>query len=110
TACSIDSHTYFATPFTAIASARQLSQFVVIDIERDQINHDVQKSKTNNSAREMQAKKNNQPQHHISQRFLTVSVWVMRTNPLHQASFDETTMHTRTHLGHILHEGDIALG
>jgi len=72
---------YWRNPFSPFTSAKQLSEFTVIDVEK---NRDTMKS-----------------------RFCQADVYLMKNNDMMGS---DTQLHCRTHLGHILSAGDVVLG
>ncbi|CAH8434939.1 unnamed protein product [Heterobilharzia americana] len=89
--CHVDSKAYFSSPFTSITTQKRLSPFVVLEIEAEEEERLVQKT-------------------------FTISVWVMRdpSDGADLAQLDSESgdgmIHTRSHLGRILHPGDKVLG
>jgi len=72
---------YWRTPFGAFCSAKQLSDFTVLDTEK---NHETMKS-----------------------RFCQADVYLMRNNDM---SGSDAHFHCRSHLGHIISPGDTVKG
>lgn len=72
---------YWRNPFSAFSSAKQLSEFTVIDVEKN-------------------------PET-IKSRFCQADVYLMRNNDMMGS---DTQFHCRTHLGHILSAGDTVVG
>lgn len=99
----VDGATYFASPFTAITSQSQLRSFVVVEIEESKRGAMEEKLPVPVGAR-------------LSKRHRAVSLWLMRLNQdLTVAggqvdSNEDGMMHARSHLGHILREGDTVNG
>ncbi|CAM0512214.1 unnamed protein product [Fasciola hepatica] len=97
--CWVDGSSYFANPFTAIASQKQFSPFVIVEIEED----DDRTEKSSTGTAPVGAR--------ISQRHRSASVWLMRLNQkLDEDDPQGGLVHTRTHLGHIIHVGDTVRG
>merc|ERR1719369_1342973 len=46
----------------------------------------------------------------LSQRHVLADAWVVRSSELGVSSDGDDMIHCRTHLGHLLHPGDVALG
>jgi len=82
---------FWRQPFGAICGPRQLTEFVVLDVE-------VQRGGERRTFA---------GQGQLSNRHQVADVWVVRSSQLGQ---EEATVHTRTHLGHLLKPGDLALG
>lgn len=87
----INSTTYWRYPFNSICNPKQLVEYVVMDIEP--IMDKDRKTFPGQGA--------------ISMRHTLADVWLVRASEL---GITENTIHTRTHLGHILKPGDSALG
>ncbi|CAL8070388.1 unnamed protein product [Calicophoron daubneyi] len=100
----VDGLTYFSSPFTAIAGQNRFNSFMVVDIEEDR-GHGA-KSKPRPVPAPVGAR--------LSKRHRPVSVWVMRLNKDSEVqSVDESEdamVHTRSHLGNIIHVGDKVCG
>lgn len=82
---------YWRTPFDAILNPRQLSEYIVMDIELLKENE----------------KKSFPGQGTVSHKHSVADVWVVKACDL---GINENTIHTRTHLGHLLKPGDSVLG
>lgn len=82
---------YYRQAFDAIANPAQLIEYVVMDLEivRGQELH----------AFPGQGK--------VSQKHVIADVWLVKASEL---GINENTVHTRTHLGHLLKVGDSAMG
>lgn len=85
----ISSTNYFRYPFTAICDPKQLVEYTVMDIEiiRD--------------------RKQFPGQGPISFKHVVADVWLVKSSEL---GINDTTVHTKTHLGHLLRIGDAVLG
>ncbi|CAH8435467.1 unnamed protein product [Schistosoma turkestanicum] len=111
--CYVDSKAYFASPFMSITTQKHLSSFVVLEIEeqRDDCSQmgSSRKSYTTSSTSYPVGAK-------LSKKHSPVSVWVMKdpTNETGAIQLDNESdsgmIHTRSHLGRILHPGDKVLG
>ncbi|KAA0201178.1 60S ribosomal export protein NMD3, partial [Fasciolopsis buskii] len=96
----VDGTSYFASPFTPIASQKQFTPFVVVEIEDED---DGRGGKSSAGATPVGAR--------ISRRHRRASVWLMRLNQKLDDNDPQGGMiHTRTHLGHIIHVGDTVYG
>ncbi|KAA3681469.1 nonsense-mediated mRNA decay protein 3 [Paragonimus westermani] len=103
--CRVEATAYFNSPFTAIAGPKQLTSFVVVEIETD-------------SAHDHTAKRPSAPVGaRMSKRHEPVSVWLMRLNLNHSSvsnadaeHHEDGMIHARSHLGRILHVGDTVCG
>ncbi|XP_015512894.1 60S ribosomal export protein NMD3 [Neodiprion lecontei] len=87
----INATTYWRYPFNSICNPKQLTEYVVIDIEPI-------KEKD---------KKIFPGQGAVSNKHVVSDVWLVKASEL---GISENTIHTRTHLGYILKPGDSALG
>lgn len=76
---------YFRHPFFSICDPKQLVEYTIMDIE---IIHD---------------RKQFPGQGKVSNRHVTADVWLVKTSEL---GISDATVHTRTHLGHLLKHGD----
>ncbi|CAH8439456.1 ribosome-binding protein [Schistosoma haematobium] len=111
--CYVDSKAYFSSPFMSITTQKRFSPFVVLEIEeqRDdssQMNSSKKSYTTSSTSYPVGAK--------LSQKHSPVSVWVMKdpSNETGLVQLDNESdcgiIHTRSHLGRILHPGDKVLG
>ncbi|CAH8436089.1 unnamed protein product [Heterobilharzia americana] len=114
--CHVDSKAYFSSPFTSITTQKRLSPFVVLEIEAEeeerrdssQINSSRKSHTTSTTSYPVGAK--------LSKKHSPISVWVMRdpSDGADLAQLDSESgdgmIHTRSHLGRILHPGDKVLG
>ncbi|CAH8481934.1 unnamed protein product [Schistosoma bovis] len=111
--CYVDSKAYFSSPFMSITTQKHFSPFVVLEIEeqRDdssQMNSSKKSYTTSSTSYPVGAK--------LSQKHSPVSVWVMKdpSNETGLVQLDNESdcgiIHTRSHLGRILHPGDKVLG
>ncbi|XP_014241897.1 60S ribosomal export protein NMD3 [Cimex lectularius] len=82
---------YWRDPFKSIFNPKQLSQYIVMDIEP-----------IADSERKLFP-----GQGHISIKHVLCDVWLVKESDL---GMTESTIHTRSHLGHILKPGDTVLG
>lgn len=80
---------YYRQPFDAICNPQQLVEYIVMDIE---------------IVRDVHAFPG---QGRVSQKHVVADVWLVKASEL---GINENTIHTRTHLGHLLKVGDSALG
>ncbi|KAH8855520.1 60S ribosomal export protein NMD3 [Schistosoma japonicum] len=107
------SKAYFSSPFLSITTQKHLSPFVVLEIEeqRDDSSQVVSSKKsytTSTTSYPVGAK--------LSKKHSPVSVWVMKdpSNGTELTQLDNESddgmIHTRSHLGRILHPGDRVLG
>ncbi|RZF49096.1 hypothetical protein LSTR_LSTR008382 [Laodelphax striatellus] len=87
----VSSNVYWRDPFTSICNPKQLVEYVVMDIEP-----------IKSSERLIFP-----GQGSVSQKHVLADVWLVRESDL---GMTENTIHSRTHLGHILKPGDSALG
>ena len=81
----ISSSVFWRTPFSSICSPQQLTEFYVLQIEPVV-------AKDSNCTKE---------------KFQLADTWIVRSN---EVGIDDKQIHTRTHLGHLLHPGDTVLG
>ncbi|KAJ8960086.1 hypothetical protein NQ314_006121 [Rhamnusium bicolor] len=87
----INSTTYWRYPFGTICNPKQLVEYIVMDVEPI-----------------MDKERNFFPgQGTISNHHILADVWVVKASEL---GVNDNTIHTRTHLGHILKPGDSVLG
>ncbi|GLH09513.1 60S ribosomal export protein NMD3 [Gryllus bimaculatus] len=82
---------FWRNPFYSICNPKQLTEYIVMDVEIMK-NYD-QKTFPGQGA--------------ISQKHVLADVWVVRASDLGRT---ENTVHTRSHLGHVLKPGDSVLG
>lgn len=80
---------YWKSPFHAMLNSPQLVEYTVMDVEPLEQRHSFP------------------GQGPISQRHVVADCWLIRTSEL---GLTNDTIHTRTHLGHLLHPGDTVLG
>jgi len=85
----VSASSYWRTPFQALGGTKQLSQFIVMDIE---IIHDYEKPSFAGQGA-------------TSFKHVLADIWIARPNEI-----GVKDIHTRTHLGHLLNAGDIVLG
>lgn len=85
----ISGMSYFRYPFSAICDPKQLVEYIVMDIEiiRD--------------------RKQFPGQGPISFKHVVADVWLVKSSEL---GINDSNIHTRTHLGHLLKVGDAVLG
>lgn len=83
---------YFRQPFTAIANAKRLTEYMVMDIES------LNKHVTDKSA---------EPDCQSGGKYSLADVWLVRSCDL---GANETEIHCKTHLGNLLTPGDSVLG
>lgn len=81
---------YYRQPFDAICNPRQLTEYIVMDIEI--VLHKDRKLFPG--------------QGKVSQKHALADVWLVRASEL---GINDNTVHTRTHLGHLLKPGDSVL-
>lgn len=82
---------YWRYPFTSICNPKQLVEYVVIDIEPI-----------------MDKERKLFPgQGTISMKHVLADAWIVKASEL---GINDNTIHTRTHLGHVLKPGDSVLG
>lgn len=84
----LSSHVYWRSPFTALVGPTQMTEFMVMDLERIE-------------------GKNKPHREPFSHKHLLVDVWVARMSDL---GVNDQQFHTRSHLGHLLRVGDTVLG
>jgi nonsense-mediated mRNA decay protein 3 len=87
----MNSTAYWRSPFGAICNPKQLVEYVVMDIEP--IMDKDRKSFPGQGA--------------ISNKHVLADIWVVKASEL---GMNDNTIHTRTHLGHVLKPGDYVLG
>ncbi|XP_023028053.2 60S ribosomal export protein NMD3 [Leptinotarsa decemlineata] len=87
----LNATTFWRYPFGSICNPKQLIEYIVMDIE-------VVMNKS---------RKCFPGQGAISQNHVLADIWVVKASEL---GINENTIHTRTHLGHILQPGDSVLG
>lgn len=87
----MNSTAYWRNPFGAICNPKQLVEYVVMDIEP--IMDKDRKSFPGQGA--------------ISNKHVLADIWVVKASEL---GMNDNTIHTRTHLGHVLKPGDYVLG
>ncbi|XP_067005312.2 60S ribosomal export protein NMD3 [Anabrus simplex] len=87
----LSSTNFWRYPFSSICNPKQLTEYIVMDLELIR-EHD---------------RKSFPGQGAVSNKHLIADVWVVRAAEL---GVTENTIHTRTHLGHILKPGDSVLG
>lgn len=86
----LNSTVYYRQPFDAICNPKQLTEYVVMDTEVI-----------------MHKDRNFFPgQGKVSQRHVVSDVWLVKASEL---GINDNTIHTRTHLGHLLKPGDSVL-
>lgn len=83
----IDVNTYWRSPFNSICTPKQLKEYTIMDI-------DVQENRRHVFGRE-------------SNKHELADAWVVRSSELATGG---QQIHTKTHLGHLLNIGDLALG
>lgn len=87
----LNSTNYWRYPFNAICNPKQLVEFIVMDIEPI-----------------MDKDRKSFPgQGNISNRHVLADVWLVKASEL---GTNDSTIHTRTHLGHVLKPGDSVMG
>lgn len=87
----VNSTTFWRYPFDCICNPKQLTEYIIMDIDLI-LNKD---------------RKTFPGQGAISNKHVLADVWVVKASEL---GLTEDTIHTRTHLGHILKPGDSVLG
>ncbi|XP_011865136.1 PREDICTED: 60S ribosomal export protein NMD3 isoform X2 [Vollenhovia emeryi] len=87
----LDSTVYWRYNFNSICDPKQLTEYIVMDIEP--IKH--------------KGRKNFPGQGAISTKHITADAWVVKATDL---GINNNPIHTRTHLGHVLKAGDSVLG
>jgi nonsense-mediated mRNA decay protein 3 len=85
----IDANTYWRTPFASLCTPKQLNEYIIMDIEQIDSHH----------KRHVFGKE--------SKKHVLADAWVMKSKELTQ---NNQQHHTKTHLGHLLNYGDLALG
>lgn len=87
----LSANVYYRQPFEAICNPKQLTEYIVMDIEviLDKDRHFFP------------------GQGQISAKHVVSDVWLVKASEL---GINENTVHTRTHLGHILKVGDSVMG
>ncbi|XP_073991113.1 60S ribosomal export protein NMD3 [Rhodnius prolixus] len=80
---------YWRDPFNSVFDPKQLTEFTVMDVEP------------------IIGKKNFPGQGQISSKHILADIWVVKTSEL---GICDNTIHTRSHLGHIVKPGDSVLG
>lgn len=85
----INGNAYFRSPFVAICDPKQLVEYTVMDIEI------------------IKNRKQFPGQGPISFKHVVADVWVVKSSEL---GLNDATIHTKTHLGHLLRPGDTVLG
>jgi nonsense-mediated mRNA decay protein 3 len=84
----IDPKSFWAHPFSAICTPKQLREFTIMDTEKE------------TNKRHVYGKESHK--HELS------DAWVMKTSDLYTS--DAKQVHTKTHLGRLINPGDTALG
>lgn len=87
----INATVYYRQPFEAICNPKNLTEYIVMDIE-------VIMSKDRNFF---------PGQGKVSQKHVVSDIWLTKASEL---GINENTIHTKTHLGHLLKPGDSVLG
>lgn len=87
----LNSTVYWRHPFDAICNPKQLTEYIVMDIELIQFKD----------------RKFFPGQGRISNKHVIADVWIVKAAEL---GINDNPVHTRTHLGHILKPGDSVLG
>lgn len=87
----VSSTVYYRKPFLSVCDPKQLVEYIVMDIEPIPFHE----------------RKTFPGQGPVSLKHTLSDVWVVRASEL---GINDNTIHTRTHLGHILKVGDTALG
>lgn len=82
---------YYRQPFDAICNPKQLTEYIVMDVEV--ILHKDRKFFPG--------------QGKVSQKHVISDIWLVKASEL---GINENTIHTRTHLGHLLKPGDSVMG
>jgi nonsense-mediated mRNA decay protein 3 len=82
---------YWRNPFESILNPSQMIEFIVMDIE----------------VIPQMDRKNFPGQGPVSTKHVTADIWVVKA---HELGITENTIHTRTHLGHLLKPGDAVMG
>ncbi|CAD6190937.1 unnamed protein product [Caenorhabditis auriculariae] len=86
----IQSTNFWRDPFESLCTPKQLTEFYVLDVEQD-----------HNLARKA-------GHGFVSKKHLFANVWLVRSDQV--GNSEAQTIYTRTHLGHLLHPGDLAMG
>merc|ERR1712226_17163 len=87
----INANSYFKSPFKSLIRPRQLVEYTIINIEPIP-EHERRKFSGQGA---------------ISRKHILADAWVVKSSEL---GMNDDTIHCRTHLGHILHPGDTAMG
>ncbi|KAI4459679.1 nonsense-mediated mrna decay protein 3 [Holotrichia oblita] len=87
----LSSTNFWRYPFNSICNPKQLVEYIVMDIECIMYKD----------------KKSFPGQGSISTRHVTADIWLVKASEL---GVNDNTIHTRTHLGHLLKPGDLVLG
>lgn len=87
----MNSNVYYRNPFEAICNPKQLVEYIVMDIEVIP-DHELRKFPGQGT---------------ISRKHILAHVWVVKASEL---GINDNTIHTKTHLGHLLKPGDSVLG
>ncbi|KAI4459685.1 nonsense-mediated mrna decay protein 3 [Holotrichia oblita] len=87
----LSSTNFWRYPFNSICNPKQLVEYIVMDIECIMYKD----------------KKSFPGQGSISTRHVTADIWLVKASEL---GVNDNTIHTRTHLGHLLKPGDSVLG
>uniref|UniRef100_U5EXW8 60S ribosomal export protein NMD3 n=1 Tax=Corethrella appendiculata TaxID=1370023 RepID=U5EXW8_9DIPT len=85
----VHSMAFFKNPFDAICNPKQMIEFIVMDIEIVKNRHQFP------------------GQGPVSEKHVVADVWLVKASEL---GINETTIHTKTHMGHLLKVGDSVLG
>ncbi|KAK9505680.1 hypothetical protein O3M35_009674 [Rhynocoris fuscipes] len=85
----INGSNYWRDPFNSVFDPKQLTEYTVMDVEP------------------IIDKKNFPGQGQVSNKHILADVWVVKSSEL---GVTDNTIHTRSHLGHILKPGDSVLG
>ncbi|CAG9809837.1 unnamed protein product [Chironomus riparius] len=85
----ISGQTYFRYPFLPICDPKQLVQYTVMDIEI------------------IKERKTFPGQGPVSYKHVIADIWLVKSSEL---GINDSTIHTKTHLGHLLRPGDEVLG
>lgn len=80
---------YFRYPFTAICDPKQLIEYTVMDVEV------------------IKDRKQFPGQGPISKKHVVADIWVVKSSEL---GINDSPIHTKTHLGHLLRPGDVVMG
>ena len=87
----INAGNFFKQPFKSLTSPKTLTEFTVMNIE---VIEDGERHRFSGQGA-------------ISKRHVLADVWVCKTSEI---GINDATIHTRTHMGHILNVGDSVLG